>query len=686
MNNKTVFLAVFFVIFILVAIVFPIPAPLLDVLLTFSIAYALTMLILAILVKEPLEFSVFPTALLLGTLLRLSLNIAAARRILLYGHQGPDAAGHLIQSFGEFVVGGSLIVGVLIFLIFIIINFVVITRGAERISEVIARFTLDALPGKQMAIDADLNAGFITEEEAKKRREQLQREADFYGSLDGASKFIKGDVIAALLILILSILGGLAIGVFQHGMPISEALHTYTILSIGEGLVSQIPSLLLSTATAILVTKVASRDEVGRAFLEEIKRYPDALLYSAGLLFAFALVPGFPKVPFLILSAILATAYYFAKREIERETLRQIEDYLKKEKEKQQEKQQEEEKPEEYIPQPDPVTLEIGYSLISLFDEKQGGQAAQKIRKLRRKLAEDYGVIIHPIHIRDNLELKPNEYRILIKGVEEDRFVLYPDMYLAIDTGMAKAPPPGGIETYDPAFKIKAYWIPFTSREKAQQMGYMVVDPETVLVTHLSEVIKKNLWRIISRNEILQLIEALKKKYPKVVEDIVPNQVPISVIHRVVQNLLREGIPVKDMLTILETLADYYPAEKNIDNLTEHVRRALAPLISKLYAVNGNIYAAVLHPMLESELLGYVEQNRQSDFMKVVAEVVKPQLERLMEQFSKLGAQPVLVTAPEIRPYMKKVLENYLPQYSVLSYAELDKKVNLKVVGVVEKR
>ena len=684
MKNKTALLAVFFVIFIIVAIVFPIPAPLLDILLAFSISYALTILILAIIVRDPLEFAVFPTALLLGTLLRLSLNIAAARRILLYGHEGPDAAGHLIEAFGKFVVGGSLIVGVLIFLIFIIINFVVITKGAERISEVIARFTLDAMPGKQMAVDADLNAGLITEEEAKRRRERIQREADFFGSLDGASKFIKGDVIAAFLILLLSILGGLAIGIFQHGMSFSEAIHTYTILSIGEGLVSQIPQLLLSTATAILVTKVASRDEVGRAFLEELKNYPDALMYSSGLLLAFALVPGFPKIPFLLLSALLAAAYYFAKKEIEKETLKQIEEYLQEQKEER--KEEEEEKPEDFIPQPDPVTLEIGYGLIPLFDESQGGQAAKKIRKLRKKIAEDYGVIISAIHIRDNLDLQPNEYRILIKGVEEERYTLYPDKLLAIDTGMARGKPPGAIETYDPAFKIKAYWIDPALKDKVQKMGYMVVDPETVLVTHLSEVIKRNLWRIVSRNEILQLIEALKKKYPQVVEEIVPNQVPISVIHRVVQNLLKEGIPVKDLLTILETLSDYIEVEKDIDKLTEYVRQALAPLITKLYAVDGKLYAAVLHPALESELVGYIENNQHAEFMRTIAEVVKPQLERAMEQFSRLGAEPLLITAPEIRRYVKQVLENYLPQYHVISYAELDKGADLKVVAVVEKK
>ena len=681
MKNKTVFIAVFFVIFVIVAIVFPIPAPLLDILLTASISYALTLLVLAIIVKDPLEFTVFPTALLLGTLLRLSLNIAAARRILLYGHEGPDAAGHLIESFGLFVVGGSLIVGILIFLIFIIINFVVITKGAERISEVIARFTLDAMPGKQMAVDADLNAGLITEEEAKKRREQIQREADFYGSLDGASRFIKGDVIAALLILLLSVFGGLAIGVFQHGMSFGDALHTYTILSIGEGLVSQIPQLLLSTTTAILVTKVASREEIGKAFLEEIKRYPDALMYSGGLLFAFALVPGFPKLPFLLLSATLFTAYYFAKREIEKETLKEIEEYLQEQKET----AKEEERPEDFIPQPDPVTLEIGYGLIPLFDESKGGQAAKKIKKIRRKIAEDYGVIISAIHIRDNLELQPNEYRILIKGVEEERYSLYPDKLLAIDTGMARVVPPSGIETYDPAFKIKAYWIDPPLKDTVQKMGYMVVDPETVLVTHLSEVIKRNLWRIVGRNEIYQIVEALKKKYPKVVEDIIPEKVPYSVIHRVVQNLLKEGIPVKDMLTILETLSDYIDTEKDIDKLTELVRRALAPLITKLYAVNGNLYAAVLHPSLESELVGYIESGNHAEFMKTVAEVVKPKLEKAIENFTRVGAQPLLVTAPEIRRYTKQVLENYLPQYHVISYAEVDKGVNLKVVAVVEK-
>jgi len=461
------------VVLILSAIIIPIPALLLDLLLTLSITFSLTVLLLTFFIKNPLEFSSFPSVLLLGTLLRLSLNIAAARRILLHGHEGTHAAGKVIEAFGKLVAGGDVVVGLIVFLIFIVINFIVITKGAERISEVAARFTLDALPGKQMSIDADLNAGLITEEEAKRRRQELEKEANFYAAMDGASKFIRGDAIAALIILFLSLVGGLLIGIGIRGMDLATAVKTYTILSIGEGLASQVPALLLSTAAGVLTTKMSSRENLGEAISEELTKQPKALLFSAGVLGFIGLIPGLPTLPFLAMSALLAGAYYLVQQSLKERELKELEKLAQ---EKTKEKEEEE---EELIPQPEPITLEIGYALIPLVDESQGGQIPKKIKNLRKQIAKEYGVIVPLIHIRDNLRLKPNEYRILIKGIEIDRYELMPGHYLAVNLGNAKGPVEG-IETYDPAFKIKAYWITEEKKEEAQKLGYMVVDAETV--------------------------------------------------------------------------------------------------------------------------------------------------------------------------------------------------------------
>lgn len=545
------------VVFILSAIIIPIPAFLLDLLLTLSITFSLSVLLLTFFIKNPLEFSSFPSILLLGTLMRLSLNIAAARRILLHGHEGTHAAGKVIEAFGKLVAGNDVVVGLIVFLIFIVINFIVITKGAERISEVAARFTLDALPGKQMAIDADLNAGLITEEEAKRRRKELERESSFYAAMDGSSKFIRGDAIAALVILFLSLIGGLIVGIAIRGMDFTTALQTYTILSIGEGLASQIPALLLSTAAGVLTTKMSSQENLGEAITGEFFKRPKALLFSAGVLGFIGLIPGLPTVPFLIMAGTLTGLYYFINQSLKEKELKELEE-LAKEKVK-----EKEEKEEEIIPQPDPITLEIGYALIPMVDESQGGEIPKKVKNLRKQLAKEYGVIIPLMHIRDNLRLKPNEYRILIKGIEIDKYELMPGHYLAVDLGGAKEKIEG-IETYDPAFKIKAFWITEDKREEAQRLGYMVVDGDTVLITHLSEIIKRNLHELLTRNEVMELVELLSKKYPKVVKEIVPEQVPISVLHRVLQNLLREGIPVNDLLTILETIADYIEQQKTL--------------------------------------------------------------------------------------------------------------------------
>ena len=577
---------------ILSAIILPIPALLLDLLLALSITFSLTVLVLTTFIKEPLELSVFPSILLLGTLLRLSLNIAAARRILLYGHEGTDAAGHIIEGFGTFVVGGDVVVGLIVFLIFIVINFIVITRGAERVSEVAARFTLDAMPGKQMSIDADLNAGLITEEEAKRRRAQLEQEASFYGAMDGASKFIRGDAIAALIILFLSLVGGLVVGLVFKGMGFLDAIRTYSLLTVGEGLASQIPALMLSTAAGVVVTKSSSKDRLGRALLEEFSKEPRVFLFSSGLLLFIGLIPGFPKLPFFLLAGLLGGLYYTLNKALKQEELRKLEEVLKEQKKPALEK-----KEEEFFTQPEAIALEIGYGLIPYVDESQGGDIPERIKSIRRQLANDYGVIIPLVHIRDNLRLKPHQYRILVRGIEVDSFEVFPGHWLAIDLGNAREPLQG-IETKDPSFKLKAYWIREELKDKAQRLGYMVVDISTVIITHLSETIKRNLYEILGRAEVMELVENLSKKYPKAVQGLVPDVVPISILHRVLQNLLREGIPINDLLTILETLADYIEQTKDPDLLTEFVRQRLSKRITRLYSTNGTLYAMIISPKL----------------------------------------------------------------------------------------
>lgn len=663
---------------ILSAIILPIPAFLLDLLLALSITFSLTVLVLTTFIKEPLELSVFPSILLLGTLLRLSLNIAAARRILLHGHEGTDAAGHIIEGFGTFVVGGDVVVGLIVFLIFIVINFIVITRGAERISEVAARFTLDAMPGKQMSIDADLNAGLITEEEAKRRRAQLEQEASFYGAMDGASKFIRGDAIAALIILFLSLVGGLVVGLVFKGMGFLDAIRTYSLLTVGEGLASQIPALMLSTAAGVVVTKSSSKDRLGRALLEEFSKEPRVFLFSSGLLLFIGLIPGFPKLPFFLLAGLLGGLYYTLNKALKQEELRKLEEVLKEQKKPALEK-----KEEEFFTQPEAIALEIGYGLIPYVDESQGGDIPERIKSIRRQLANEYGVIIPLVHIRDNLRLKPHQYRILIRGIEVDSYEVFPGHWLAIDLGNAREPLQG-IETKDPSFKLKAYWIREELKDKAQRLGYMVVDISTVIITHLSETIKRNLYEILGRAEVMELVENLSKKYPKAVQGLVPDVVPISILHRVLQNLLREGIPINDLLTILETLADYIEQTKDPDLLTEFVRQRLSKRITRLYSTNGTLYAMILSPKLEAKLTAYVQEGKEDEFLDLLVNKVYPKLSQEIVKFNQYQAMPLIITSGSIRRHVRKVLENYMPNLTVLSYNELDRQLNLKVIGVVD--
>ncbi|MDQ7039162.1 MAG: flagellar biosynthesis protein FlhA [Aquificota bacterium] len=668
-------------IIILSAIIIPIPAFLLDILLATSITFSLAVLVLTFFVKTPLELSSFPTILLIGTLLRLSLNIAAARRILLYGHEGTDAAGHIIEGFGKFVVGGDVVVGLIVFLIFIVINFIVITRGAERISEVAARFTLDAMPGKQMSIDADLNAGIINEEEAKRRREQLEREASFYGAMDGASKFIRGDAIAALLILLLSLVGGLIVGIVFKGMDFMEALNTYTLLTVGEGLASQIPALILSTSAGLITTKASSREEVGNVIAEEFSREPKVLLFSSGLLLFIGMIPGLPKLPFLIMAGILGGIYYLLSRSLREKQIKELERMVEEQKREEQRRRETEE--EEIVPQPDPITLEVGYGLIPYVDETQGGDIPQRIRTMRRQIAQEYGVIVPLVHIRDNLRLQPDQYRILIRGIEVDSYEIKPGYLLAVDLGTARGEIEG-LETKEPAFKLKAYWITEDRKDEAQRKGYMVVDISTAIITHLSEVIKRNLHELLGRNEVIELIDRLSRKYPKVVKDIVPEQVPVSVVHRVLQNLLREGIPVNDLLTILETLADYIDQTKDPDLLTEYVRQNLSKRITRMYLTDGTLYAIALSPKVEAKLMHLINEGKEDEFIDLILNRLLNKISREMEKFVQFRAQPVLLTSGNLRRYVRRAIEPYLHQLAVLSYNELEKQVNMKILGLID--
>ncbi|SNR88679.1 flagellar biosynthesis protein FlhA [Desulfurobacterium atlanticum] len=665
---------------ILASMVLPIPPMVLDILLTFSITLSLLILMTTIYINHPLELSSFPSLLLIATLFRLSLNIATTRRILLHGNEGPSAAGKVIEAFGQFVVGGNYIVGIIIFLILVVINFIVITKGTERISEVAARFTLDAMPGKQMAIDADLNAGLISEQEAQKRRQEIAREADFYGAMDGASKFIRGDAVAGIIITLINIIGGLAIGVFQHHMSIADAAKTFTILTVGDGLVGQIPSLITSTAAGLMVTRAAAETDLGTEIFKQLTGYHKALFMAAGTLAVMGIVPGMPTLPFLLVASLIAiVAYMVYEATKEKERLEAEE----KAKELLKTAQKEETKEEELIRPPDTLSMEIGYALIPYVEDKEKGEIVKRIKSLRKQLAKELGIVVPLVHIKDNLELKPGEYRILIRDVEVARGNVEPNHLLAIDTGTSKGKIEGK-ETVEPAFGLKAYWISPQLKDKARLLGYTVVDIPTVIITHLSEVIKKHAHEILGRVETKELIDALAKKY-SIVKDIVPEQVPLGVVHRVLQNLLKEGIPIKDLMTILESLADNIGKTADPDILTEFVRQSLARLITNLYSVDGELTVVTLTPKAESYILEKVKQNdgylpplEPSFVQKLIGDITK-----FRESFLRKQAIPVVLTSPAVRRFVRKVIEPYAANIAVISYAEVEPGAKVNVIGTI---
>ncbi|WP_457644278.1 flagellar biosynthesis protein FlhA [Persephonella sp.] len=679
-NQYSDAIVVILIIIILSSMVLPVPPFLLDILLTGSITFSIVLLMSTLYVKSPLQLSSFPSLLLIATLFRLSLNVATTRRILLHGHEGPDAAGNVIQAFGQFVVGGNYIVGFIVFLILVTINYIVITKGTERISEVAARFTLDALPGKQMSIDADLNAGLIDEKEAQRRRQELAKESDFYGAMDGASKFIRGDAIAGIIITIVNILGGLAVGILQHGMDVQTALVNFTLLTVGDGLVSQIPSLITSTAAGLMVTRAVSEENLGKEVFTQLTTFPKALYMASGFIFLMGVVPGMPFLPFMLLSALLGLTAYMISSLIKEREKKEAEEKAKE----LLSSPEKEEKPEELIPQPETITFEIGYALIPYVDESQNGEVVKRIRSLRKQLSKELGLIIPLIHIKDNLELKPGEYRILIRDIEVAKGEIIPDKLLAIDTGSTKGKIEG-VKTKEPAFGLDAYWIDEEQKDKAKMLGYTVVDIPTVIVTHLSEILKKYAHEILGRNETKELVDNLSNKYP-IVKDIVPEQVPLNILHRVLQNLLREGIPIKDLLTIIETLSDNIIKTNDPEILTEFVRQSLSRMISSIYAKNGEIFAVTLGPSTERFILEKVKENEGAlpPFDPTFVQKLIGELSKNMEQFVLNQATPVLLTSSAVRRYVRKIIEPYIPNFAVLSYNEIDPKIKLNVLGMVE--
>jgi flagellar biosynthesis protein FlhA len=659
---------------ILVMMIIPIPPFLLDMGLTFSITISIVILLISTYLMRPLDFSSFPSVLLVTALLRLSLNIAATRLILLRGDEGVEAAGKVIKSFGQFVVGGNFAVGFVVFLILVIINFIVITKGSGRIAEVAARFTLDAMPGKQMAIDADMNAGLINEEEAKRRRKDISREADFYGSMDGASKFVRGDAVAGLLIMVINVLGGFAIGVFQKGMPLLEALQTYTILTIGDGLVAQIPSLIVSTAAGIIVTRAAAEANMGEEIMGQLFANPKVLATASGILAFFGLIPGLPHVPFLIMAGISGgTAYLISiKPEADKSAPAEAGDKGPLE------------TLESLLPV-DPLSLEIGYGLIPLVEE--GGPLLTRIKTIRKQMVTELGFIVPPVHIKDNLSLKPSGYSILLKGIELVSGEVILNKYLAILPGTEREPVEG-IPTTDPTFGLPAKWIDERDMERAQVAGYTVVDVATVITTHLSELIKNHAHEILGRQDVQKLVNTLSETQPKVVEELVPGLLSLSVVHKVLQNLVRERVSIRDLQTVFEALSDFAATTKDADLLTEYVRQAMARNITKqIQNPDGSVSVMVMDPKVERTVMESIQTSAQGAYLAldpVVTEKISSGLKNVYEDGIVKGYQPVLICSPAIRRFMKRLAERVSSSIMVVSHGEVIPNTKVYSVGTVK--
>jgi len=654
------------VVAILGVMILPVPPFILDILLSLSISLSLVIIITSIYIKKPLDFSVFPSILLMTTLYRLSLNVASTRLILLRGNEGIDAAGQVIKSFGNFVVGGNYAVGITVFLILVVVNFIVITKGSGRIAEVAARFNLDAMPGKQMAIDADLNSGLIDESEAKKRRSLIAQEADFYGAMDGASKFVRGDAIAGLLITVINIIVGFIIGILQKGMTISEAAKTFTTLTIGDGLVCQMPALLISTAAGIVVSRAGTETDLGKDISRQIILNPKTLGTASGVMVILGLVPGLPHIPFFLLSAASgALAYALTKPVVE-------------EKDAEAEAVMQEPSLETFM-EIEPLTFEIGYGLIPLV-ESDRAELLSKIKAIRRQLASELGFVIPAVHIKDNLQLRPHEYSFLMRGLEVGGGEVMMGHSLAVAS--AKAEAIEGIPTKEPAFGLPAFWISNKEVEKAQVKGYMVVDPATVIATHMTEMIKAHAWELLTRTEVQNILDNISKNYPKLVDELIPTQMTLGSVQRVLQNLLKERVAINDKVTILESLLDYSPSTKDPEILTEYVRQALSRFITKQYlSADGDMKVMTLDPRFEREISLAIETGGVIS-PDVVSKLIRA-IENALARDSMKGALPVMLCTSQVRRFLRKITERFLPSLVVLSNAEISPSVKLSITGVL---
>ncbi|MGB9779313.1 flagellar biosynthesis protein FlhA [Caldanaerobacter sp.] len=659
-----------FVVGIVFLIIIPVPPLVMDFLLIFNITLSIIILLTTMYVKDSLDFYVFPSILLVTTLIRLALNISSTRLILTNAY-----AGGVIQAFGSFVIGGNPVVGFIIFLIIAIVQFIVITKGAERVSEVAARFTLDAMPGKQMAIDADLNAGIITEREAIERRKQIQQEAKFYGAMDGASKFVRGDAIVSIIVIIINIIGGFIIGMAMKGMDANTALHTYTLLTVGEGLVNQIPALLISTATGIIVTRASSDFNLGLDMVRQVFSEPRILKIASLLLFALVFVPLLPKLPLILMGSLFAYLGFATTKKVELKEEDQEESIKELESIRDPKKVYE-------ILQIDPIELEFGYELIPLAS----GELLDRIVMIRRQIALELGIVVPMVRLRDNIQLMPNEYVIKIKGNEVARGKVYVDRYMAMTAGEIEEDVEG-IREREPAFGLEAIWVDENERSKVEARGYTVVDVPTVIATHLTHIIKQHAHELLGRQEVQNLIDNIKSTHPTLVEELVPKVMTVGEIQKVLSNLLREGIPIRDLVTILETLADYAPVARDTDVLTEYVRQALARTISNKYAPDGKIKVITLDPSVEQIISSSITQTEHGSYLAIEPVTAQRILRSIQETARNLnikGIQPVILTAPVTRFYLRKLVEQLSPDIAVLSYNELLPNVEVISVGTVK--
>ncbi|EGQ8004926.1 flagellar biosynthesis protein FlhA [Vibrio parahaemolyticus] len=666
----------------LAMVVLPIPAFLLDMFFTFNIALAMVVLLVTVYTRRPLDFAAFPTVLLIATLLRLALNVASTRVVLLHGHEGGNAAGNVIEAFGNVVIGGNYAVGLVVFLILMIINFMVVTKGAGRISEVSARFTLDALPGKQMAIDADLNAGLIDQEQARVRRFEVTKEADFYGSMDGASKFVKGDAIAGILILFINIIGGLSIGMAQYGLGFGEAIQIYTLLTIGDGLVAQIPSLLLSIAAAMMVTRQNTDEDMGEQLVFQMFDNPKALMITAAILGVMGIVPGMPHFAFLTLAVAAGTGAYLIDK---RQKQKAKEPALPVKAEDGSEPISQRELSWDDVQPVDIIGLEVGYRLIPLVDRDQGGELLERVKGVRKKLSQDFGFLIPAVHIRDNLELTPNSYRITLMGVAVGEAEIRPDQELAINPGQVYGMIDGE-PTMDPAFGLEAVWIREEQREHAQALGYTVVDSSTVLATHLSQLLTNNASQLIGHEEVQNLLEMLGRSAPKLVENFVPDQLPLGVVVKVLQNLLNEAIPIRDIRTIVQTLAEYSSKSQEPDILTAAVRISLKRLIvQEINGIEPELPVITLIPELEQILHQTMQASggESAGIEPGLAERLQSSLSHATQEQELKGEPAVLLTSGVLRSTLAKFVKNTIPNLRVLSYQEIPDEKQIRIVQAV---